>query len=76
MYQITIGGVRRLSDNVDIPEDPKSKNWRKYQKWLEEGNEPLPMDEPEPIEDPRIALIDGISTIPDVKAVLKELFGL
>ena len=44
MYKITASGVRRLSDNTDISTDPTSKDWRKYQKWLDEGNTPEPKE--------------------------------
>ena len=44
MYQLIENGVRRLSDNADIPESLANKDWRKYQKWLDEGNTPQPME--------------------------------
>jgi hypothetical protein len=37
--------VQRLSDNAFIPFDPANVDFVEYQKWLEEGNEPLPADE-------------------------------
>ena len=42
MYKLTKNGVKRLSDNSNIPNDPKSPDWRKYQVWLDEGNTPEP----------------------------------
>ncbi len=51
MYQLTKNGVRRLSDNADIPESLANRDWRKYQVWISEGNEPEPME----IIDPWIA---------------------
>ena len=27
-----------------IPNNPKNRDWRKYQAWLVKGNKPLPMD--------------------------------
>ncbi len=48
MYKLTQSGVRRLSDNSDIPNDPANRDWGKYQEWLAEGNIPEPMDVPNP----------------------------
>lgn len=41
-----IGSVQRLSDNAFIPFDPANTDYQAYLKWLSEGNEPLPADEP------------------------------
>ena len=38
--------VIRLSDNACIPFDPDNTDFVEYQKWLSEGNQPLPTDEP------------------------------
>ena len=37
--QIDIG-VRRLSDNANIPFDPDNKDYQEYLKWVAEGNQP------------------------------------
>ncbi len=39
--------VQRLSDTAFIPFDPANTDYQEYLKWLEEGNEPEPSNEPE-----------------------------
>jgi hypothetical protein len=54
MYKLTtphpisneIQSVKRLSDNAFIPFDPANMDFVEYNKWLSEGNIPLPPDEP------------------------------
>jgi hypothetical protein len=38
--------IKRLSDNAFIPFDPDNTDYQEYLKWLAEGNEPSPPDEP------------------------------
>lgn len=38
--------IKRLSDNAFIPFDPANTDYQEYLKWLAEGNQPLPPDEP------------------------------
>jgi hypothetical protein len=37
--------VKRTSDNAYIPFDPANTDFVEYQKWLSEGNTPIPADE-------------------------------
>ena len=47
--------IKRLADNAGarteccafIPFDPANTDYQEYLKWLEEGNTPLPPDEPQ-----------------------------
>lgn len=38
--------VVRTTDGACIPFDPANTDFLQYQKWLSEGNVPLPPDEP------------------------------
>jgi hypothetical protein len=38
--------IKRFADNAYIPFDPANTDYQQYLKWLEEGNQPLPADEP------------------------------
>jgi hypothetical protein len=39
--------VIRTTDGAAIPFDPANTDYQEYLKWVAEGNEPLPPDEPE-----------------------------
>lgn len=38
--------ILRVEDNACIPFDPDNMDFVEYNKWLSEGNIPLPPDEP------------------------------
>ena len=40
------GNMLLKSDGLWIPKDPANTDYQEYLKWLEEGNTPLPADEP------------------------------
>ena len=46
-YRFTIGDmILRLTDNAFIPPDPANTDYQAYLAWWEDGNEPLPADDP------------------------------
>lgn len=38
--------IIRATDSACIPFDPANRDYAEYLRWLEEGNEPLPADQP------------------------------
>jgi hypothetical protein len=40
-------GVRRLPDDVFIPNDSRNRDWAAYQQWVAEGNKAEPAAETE-----------------------------
>jgi hypothetical protein len=46
MYRLIANGVRRLRDGAEIPFAEGNGDYAGYQRWLEEGNTPEPMDPP------------------------------
>ena len=55
MYQLTESGIVRLEDMAFIPINPVNIEYREYQEWLQEGNEPLPA----PVELSAVAISNG-----------------
>lgn len=47
-YKLTNYGVLRVPDGANIPPDSKNRDWVEYQKWISDGNTPLPKD-PDPL---------------------------
>ena len=41
-----VGKVLLRSDGVSIPFDPDNTDYQAYLKWLEEGNQPEPAEQP------------------------------
>jgi len=46
MYKLIQNGVIRLTDEIFIPNNPANKDFQEYQKWLKQGNKPIPEDIP------------------------------
>ena len=42
-----INCVQREADGACIPFDPDNTDYQAYLRWIAEGNEPLPADEPQ-----------------------------
>jgi hypothetical protein len=42
-YELTEGGVTRLTDGASIPNAEGNRDWREFQEWLAEGNEARPV---------------------------------
>lgn len=47
-YKLISVGVMRIEDGAFIPPDNANTDWRAYQKWIADGNTPLPQDPPPP----------------------------
>lgn len=46
-YKLTLTDtIYRVEDKTNIPPDPANIDYQAYLRWLAEGNEPLPADEP------------------------------
>ena len=53
-------GVLRLEDNTFIPAYESNTAYQAYLKWLEEGNEVLPADEPPADEPPAVEPLPAV----------------
>ena len=64
--------IIRLDDCAFIPFDPANTDYQAYLRWLEEGNTPLPADDPEPAPEPTAAekLANAGLTVEELKGLL------
>jgi len=73
-YKLIRGGVQRASDKAFIKESDSNRDWRKYQRWLDDGGVPDKMDpSPSPPEDYGKLLkqqIQDATTMPQLKSAL------
>lgn len=61
MYQLTHSShIIRIDDKAEIPADPENRDYAEYLAWLEDGNEPLPPPDPEPLppQYPRLTALE------------------
>ena len=43
---VSTNQILRTADNAFIPFDPANTDYQEYLKWLEEGNQPEPAEQP------------------------------
>ena len=71
-YALAASGVRREADGADIPNDPKNRDWRKYQAWQAAGGIPDPM--PVVVNPlPGDVVEDGITNNPILIALIRRM---
>jgi hypothetical protein len=71
-YQLSRIGVVREFDGASIPNDPKNRDWRKYQAWVVGGNTPDPM--PVVVKPPPGDVIEnGIVSDPILIAIVRRI---
>ena len=58
MYKLDKNGIWNLKTNTFIPNDPINKDFQKYQKWLAEGNQPIPEYVPQDCINPETFEVD------------------
>ena len=64
MYKLKEGGVIRLDDGAHIPDVIGNADWGDYQRWLDQGNTPLPADpEPKALPNPSDELNDALAAL-------------
>ena len=77
-YQLTnLTTIIRLTDNAFIPPDPANTDYQAYLRWLEDGNTPLPADEPDPTPEPEpLTAQQKLEAAGLTVEELKDLLGL
>jgi len=69
--------IIRLTDNAFIPPDPANTDYQAYLRWLEDGNTPLPADEPDPEPTPEpLTAQQKLEAAGLTVEELKDLLGL
>ncbi|KKL58233.1 hypothetical protein LCGC14_2227410 [marine sediment metagenome] len=75
-YKLRDNGVTRLADGADIPFAPANRDWREYQKWIADGNTPLPADPPPvPPIDPDDELDAALAALEGTGATVDQLIA-
>jgi len=56
--------IHRLTDNAFIPLDPANTDYQEYLRWVSEGNEPLPADEPQlPVVEESAPIVEEVAPV-------------
>ncbi len=75
-YKLQRGnGVLRRSNGAQIPNDPRNRDWRKYQRWLQAGNTPDPADPKRPLIDTEAELAQQINSATTLDQLKQALLG-
>ena len=69
-YRLAQDGVIRTSDLSFIPDERRNRDWRKYQRWLGDGNTPDPAA---PARPPKL---DRATVQADLEAAIAAATGI
>jgi len=63
--------VFRIEDSTYITKSEYNSSWTAYEKWIAEGNEPLPADLPPvvPVPEPEVVPISEVTPVPEPEVV-------
>lgn len=67
-YKLISVGIMRLDDGAFIPSDSKNSDWREYQKWVADGNTPIPKD-PDPLPTQEERDVETVRAYPKLHAL-------